>query len=113
MSRGPKSDKLWSQAVRIAAFREYEDPDTPGERRKALNIIAENLVKSAMAGDMQAIKEIGERLDGKAPQALIHANDPENPLTRPDELSDAELARIAAAGSAGASAETPRKGKPH
>lgn len=42
-----------------------------------------------------------------------HANDPDNPLTRPDELTDAELARIAAAGSAGIAEAPTSKGKPH
>lgn len=42
-----------------------------------------------------------------------HANDPDNPLTRPDELSDAELAAIAAGGGHGAFAKASGKGKPH
>ena len=65
---GPKSDKLWAQAVRMAAMREMEDPNTPGEKIKRLNIIADNLVRMAAEGDIQAIKEVGERLDGKAKQ---------------------------------------------
>lgn len=62
---GPKSDKLWAQAVRMAAMREMEDPNTPGEKVKRLNIIADNLVRMAAEGDVQAIKEVGDRLDGK------------------------------------------------
>lgn len=110
---GPKSDKLWAQAVRMAALREMEDPNTPGKKIKRLNIIADNLVRMAAEGDIQAIKEVGERLDGKSPQGLIHGNDPENPLTRPNDLSDEALAAIAAGGSAGVAQETARKGKPH
>lgn len=65
---GPKSDKLWSQAIRMAAMREMEDPNTPGQKIKRLNIIADNLVRMAAEGDIQAMKEVGERLDGKAKQ---------------------------------------------
>jgi hypothetical protein len=65
---GPKSDKLWSQAIRMAALREMEDPETPGEMRKRLNIIADNLVRAAVAGDINAMKEIGDRLDGRPKQ---------------------------------------------
>jgi hypothetical protein len=36
--------------------------------RKRLNIIADNLVRAAVAGDINAMKEIGDRLDGKPKQ---------------------------------------------
>lgn len=65
-ARGPKSDKLWSDAVRMAALREDEDSD--GKIRKRLSILADNLLKAAMAGDMQAVKEVGDRIDGKPKQ---------------------------------------------
>ena len=44
--------------------------------------IAEKLVELAMAGDMQAIKEFGDRVDGKAPQAVSLGGDPDNPLVQ-------------------------------
>lgn len=65
---GPKSDKLWAHAVRIAVNREAEDE--LGKKRKRLNIIADKLARAAMGGDMQAIKEIGDRLDGRPAQAI-------------------------------------------
>ena len=37
---------------------------------KRLRRIAEKCAWAAEQGDMQAIREIGDRLDGKAPQAL-------------------------------------------
>ena len=70
---GPKSDKLWAQAVRMAAMREMENPDTPGEKIKRLNVIADNLVRMACAGDVQAIKEVGDRLDGKPKTTNEHS----------------------------------------
>ena len=77
MARGPKSDKFWSDAVRLAAFRQCE---TDPERRKYINLIAENLVASAMEGNMDAIKEIGDRIDGRPKQAVEHSEDQDAPL---------------------------------
>lgn len=61
---GRKVDKLWGDALRVAVMREHEDG------RTRLAHIAEQTAIAAMGGDMQAIREIGDRLDGKAPQAL-------------------------------------------
>lgn len=66
-TKGATADKFWGEAVRLAVYRETEDDC--GKKKKRLNIIADKLCKMAMDGDMAAIKEIGERLDGKAPQA--------------------------------------------
>lgn len=62
-------DKPWADALRLAVFRE----DTEGRRR--LQAIAEKCADAAEAGDMQAMKEIGDRLDGKPAQALEHSGD--------------------------------------
>lgn len=85
-------DKPWTEALRLVAFRDDEE----GKRR--LLKIAEACVKAAEDGDMQAIKEIGDRLDGKAPQAIEGAIE----FIPPDRMSDDELAAIAAGGRAGA-----------
>jgi hypothetical protein len=57
-------DKPWTEALRLVAFRDDEE----GKRR--LLRIAEKCVAAAENGDMQAIKEIGDRLDGKAAQTI-------------------------------------------
>jgi len=41
------------------------------KRRKALHHVAKALIKKGIGGDIQAIKEIGDRLDGKPAQAII------------------------------------------
>jgi len=64
-SQGGKPDKLWKDAIRIAALR----PDAEG--RKKLAVIADKLVDAAIAGDVAAMREIGDRLDGKPAQAII------------------------------------------
>jgi hypothetical protein len=38
-------------------------------------VIAEKCAAAAEGGDMQAMKEIGDRLDGKPAQALEHSGD--------------------------------------
>jgi hypothetical protein len=54
-------DKPWAAAVRRALL---------AEDGKKLRAIAEKVVAKAVEGDMPAIKEIGERLDGKAIQPV-------------------------------------------
>ena len=69
---GPKSDKLWADAVRVAV-NDHVDGDL--KKPKALRQLAANLVKMALEGDMAAVKEIGDRLDGKpATQADVTSN---------------------------------------
>jgi hypothetical protein len=57
-------DKPWAEALRMVAFQATAD----GRRR--LLSIAERCVTAAEQGDLQAIKEIGDRLDGKAHQTV-------------------------------------------
>lgn len=46
-----------------------------GKPTKRLNIIADRLVKLAMSGDMAAIKEVFDRIDGKLTSATEPADD--------------------------------------
>lgn len=41
-----------------------------GEDQKALRLIADALIAKAIEGDMAAIKELADRMDGKVPQAV-------------------------------------------
>lgn len=49
-----------------------------GDDSKALRMIAQKLIEKASEGDLQAIKELADRTDGKVPQAII--GDEENPV---------------------------------
>lgn len=60
-SNSSKNNRLWADTIR----RELVQGDG-----KKLRTIAAKLVEMAQAGDMSAIKEIGDRLDGKAVQAI-------------------------------------------
>lgn len=77
-TKGATADKFWSEAVRRAVYREAEGDD--GKKAKRINLIADRLCKMAIDGDISAIKEIGERLDGKSPQQQIVSGDNGNPL---------------------------------
>lgn len=56
-----KSKRLWGETIRRAVLQ------SDGEK---LRKIADALIDKAAEGDIQAIKELGDRLDGKALQGL-------------------------------------------
>ena len=64
-----KNNRLWRETLRRVAA---QNPDK-------LRRIAEALYGKAEQGDVAAIKEIGDRLDGKPTQTI--AGDQDNPLT--------------------------------
>lgn len=49
-----------------------------GEDHKALRLVAQQLIAKANEGDLNAIKELADRIDGKVPQAI--GGDPLNPI---------------------------------
>ena len=64
-------DKPWSDAIRRACLAD------DGRR---LRVIAEKLLEKAIEGDIQAMKEIGDRMDGKSEQRTTLAGDVDAPL---------------------------------
>jgi len=61
---GKRQEKLWRDALHLAV-------NAPGpEGKKKLRHIAETVVRLAMGGDMAAVKEIGDRLDGRPHQTV-------------------------------------------
>ncbi len=48
---------------------------------KKLREAADKLLELAAEGDVAAIRELGDRLDGKPAQSVTLAGDPENPIT--------------------------------
>lgn len=100
-ARGPKSDKEWADAVRKAVheLRVEKSPDGVVKKIRALNALARNLVAAGLAGDMTAIREIGDRLDGRAAQSVTVKQDASHEFIaalralqslRPDQLADGE-----------------------
>lgn len=66
-----KSNRLWGETIRRAVLQ------SDGARLRA---IAEKLLDKAAEGDIQAIKEIGDRLDGKAAQSLMLSGEDGGPV---------------------------------
>lgn len=60
---GPKQEKPWRDAIMLAVN------ELDGDQKK-LRKLAEKLVTEAIEGNVTALKEIGDRLDGKPAQAL-------------------------------------------
>jgi hypothetical protein len=69
-SRGQQRDKPFRDALRAEIAAAQGDDDF-----KSLRRIARELLKSAGRGDVQAIREVADRLDGKVPQAHIGGDD--------------------------------------
>lgn len=67
---GPKSDKIWADAVRRAVNRRLENEEG---KPKKIERLADNLVDLAMQGEGWAMQEIGNRLDGR-PHATSDTN---------------------------------------
>ena len=74
----------------MALAQDEADTTRPSRLRKA----AEALLGAAAAGDISAIKELGDRLDGKVAQAMTISAD--ITTRNASELSDDQLAEIAA-----------------
>lgn len=62
--------KMWADAIRYV-LAEAEREETPKLR---LRDLARTLVDKASDGDMAALKELGDRLDGKPAQAITGAD---------------------------------------
>lgn len=66
----------WTEAITAAVQKEVD----PATGRRKIHAIADKLIEIAEAGDIQAMKEIGDRLDGKAVQSLEHSGPGGEPL---------------------------------
>lgn len=66
--KGSKPDKLMRDALMIGLKREAANSE--GKLTPKLMLMADALIDKAVGGDVQAIREIADRIDGKAPQAI-------------------------------------------
>ena len=73
--RGQQRDKPYREALRMELA-------AAGEDMKKLREIARVHIARCEAGDMQAIKDLGDRLDGKPAQILEHSGPDSNPIER-------------------------------
>lgn len=69
--QGSKNRK-WAAAIDRALHRESEGKGSP----KWLDVLANRLVEAAAEGDVSALKEVGDRVDGK-PKATTEVSGPD------------------------------------
>ena len=67
-----RKGRIWQSAIHQALEKRGA-----GDRMEALRAIADRLIDQAEAGDMAALKELGDRIDGRAAQALTVTGDDE------------------------------------
>jgi len=78
---GKHKEKLWRAALDRAFKR--RDADGKDGDPKALEKLADKVIDLAMMGDMSAVKEIAERLDGKVPQVqVLNGDEDGGPIRR-------------------------------
>lgn len=75
-NQNAKKGKAWAEAIRRAIREKYDGEDWEAKLAK----LAKELVDAAGEGDMQALKEVGDRLDGKPSQAVDLGSDPDRPV---------------------------------
>ncbi len=64
-NKNGSKNKPWRDAI-AWALEKHKNSQT--DRAQALRDIATQMIDKALGGDMTAMKELGDRLDGKAPQ---------------------------------------------
>lgn len=68
-NRNAANAKVWKAAIDRAL-----EARGAGDRLAALNALAEKLLEKCDEGDLPALKELGDRLDGKPAQAVDLGN---------------------------------------
>lgn len=82
-NRNAAKAKVWHAAiVRALASRDASRVDG----KKEIDALAETLLNLVAAGDLAALKEFGDRLDGKPAQSLTVGGDEANPLRTINEV---------------------------
>lgn len=75
MAGRPPKEKSFANMLNIAIKEAVEGSD-----KTKLRAVADALVDKAMGGDVAAIKEIADRLDGKVPQGVVGGEEGDSPL---------------------------------
>ncbi len=83
LPKGATSDKEWRSEIRKAV---HELRSVPGEngaqpqKVRTLRLLARKLADRGLEGEIAALREIGDRLDGKPAQAIAIKGDPDSPV---------------------------------
>ncbi len=73
--------KIWADAIKRAISRRAE-----GNLNHGLDTLADKFVVSCLAGEQWALKELGDRLDGKPAQAHVGGGAEDAPITHLHEI---------------------------
>ena len=69
-NQNARRGRIWRDAIeRALANRAKEDP------RRAIDALAETLLRKCDEGDIAALKELGDRIEGKCVQPIAGEND--------------------------------------
>lgn len=79
MAGRPPKEKSFANMLNIAI------KEANAEGTTKLREVADALVAKAVAGDVQAIKEVADRLDGKVPQGVI-GGDEDDPAVKHEHV---------------------------
>lgn len=79
--------KQWTMAIERALEKRGKNQT----RAEALDALAERLLSLAEQGDMSALKELGDRLEGKPAQSVALSSDPSAPFVVTLRTAEADL----------------------
>ena len=65
-NKNATKNRPWAEAINRALL---------AEDGKKLRLLADKIIDKALKGDVSALKEVGDRMDGKAAQALEHTGE--------------------------------------
>lgn len=74
-NKNASKGRPWTDAIQRALTKRSKL-----DQKEALDELAMKLIDLGLAGDLDALKELGNRLEGKVAQGLVLSQDPENPL---------------------------------
>jgi hypothetical protein len=87
MAGRPPKEKSFANMLNIAIKEAIEGSD-----KTKLRVVADALVDKAMTGDVQAIKEVADRIDGKVPQGIV-GDDEHDPVNVAVNVIERRLVR--------------------
>lgn len=70
--------KVWRAAIQRALERRTA---SRADGKQAIDELADKLIDLVASGDLPALKEFGDRMDGKPPQAIIGGDEDDPPVT--------------------------------
>lgn len=73
-NQNARKGRVWRDAINRALKKRER------EQRKALDDLAEELLKQAEAGDLMALKELADRVEGRPEQPVKHSGDDDEPI---------------------------------